>query len=86
MGSGESKQSQEPESEQREEMSNGLKAVCAVACASAALIWSLSYGEQGKASKLMKAPGRKGQLIERAVFEKDPKAYFRGLHGKKQLE
>ena len=91
MGSSESKEGQG--SDQREESAESsdtaLKAACAAGAvaAGAALIWGLSGAGQSESgsevmSKLMKAPGRKGELIVRELFEKDPKAYFRGLHGK----
>ncbi|KAI9120035.1 hypothetical protein K1719_009004 [Acacia pycnantha] len=39
-------------------------------------------GGSGDGEKLMKAPGRPGEFIARAAFEANPRAYFRGLHGK----
>lgn len=60
---------------------NTAGAVAAVA----ALVWGLSSVYQKtevKTGKLMKAPGKRGQYIERALFENDPKGYFRNLHGR----
>ncbi|KAK4263679.1 hypothetical protein QN277_029062 [Acacia crassicarpa] len=42
----------------------------------------LGGGGSGDGQKLMKAPGRPGEFIARAAFEANPRAYFRGLHGK----
>ncbi|KAK4263678.1 hypothetical protein QN277_029061 [Acacia crassicarpa] len=39
-------------------------------------------GGSGDGQKFMKAPGRPGEFIARAAFEANPRAYFRGLHGK----
>ncbi|ONK55318.1 uncharacterized protein A4U43_UnF5030 [Asparagus officinalis] len=75
MGSGESKERQE------------TAAACAVAATSAAaLIWGLSSGRgEEKAvpsGKMMKAPGRNGELMPRDEFEGDTRTYFRDLRGK----
>ena len=32
--------------------------------------------------KMMKAPGRRGQMIERGKFEENPSGYFRDLRNK----
>ncbi|KAK1297492.1 hypothetical protein QJS10_CPB15g01657 [Acorus calamus] len=36
--------------------------------------------------KMMKAPGRRGYVIPRSMFESDPRGYFRGLHADIDLE
>lgn len=41
---------------------------------------NLLYG--GNSGDMMRAPGRPGQFVKRAVFEADPKTYFRKLRGK----